>query len=86
MAVHGRYSYLRNTAVVEYSIYKNALVSLSLFYFAFYNGFSGQLLYDSWLFTLYNIVFTSWPPLIIGFFERDVDPEVAMELFSCSFL
>ena len=79
LAVHGRYSYLRNADVVQYSIYKNAILSIMLFFYDFYDGFSGTLLYDTWLFTLYNVMFTALPPLILGLFERDVSPGTAMK-------
>lgn len=71
LIVHGRYSLIRNAFVVHYSFYKNAAVFLSQVWFAFYCGFSAQSLYDDWLMTLYNIMITSVPPLIVGVFEKD---------------
>lgn len=37
-----------------------------------YDGFSGQSLFDSLLYTLYNLTFTSFAPLVFGFFEQHV--------------
>lgn len=42
-------------------------------WFAFYNGYSGQTLYDEWLIVLYNVIFTGLPPLFLGMFEKDVN-------------
>lgn len=76
LCIHGRYSYLRVTGIIQYSFYKNLAFTLCMLYFSFYNGFSGQTLYDSWIITLYNIVFTSIPPLFFGLFEKDLDEEI----------
>ena len=40
--------------------------------YAFFNGMSGQTLLDSWVITVYNLFFTSWPILIFAIFERDL--------------
>jgi phospholipid-transporting ATPase len=76
LCVHGRYSYLRVTGIIQYSFYKNLSFTLSMLYFSFYNGFSGQTLYDSWVITLYNIVFTSIPPFFFGLFEKDLSENI----------
>ena len=113
IAIHGRYSYLRNTGVILYSFYKSALVrrlralstyictdltfTLPLIYFSFFSGFSGQVhnnislrafclvlittttkqtMYDQWVITFFNIAFASLPPLIYGFFEKDIPEAV----------
>ena len=76
LCVHGRYSYLRVTGIIQYSFYKNLSFTLSMLYFSFYNGFSGQTLYDSWVITLYNIVFTSIPPFFYGLFEKDLSEKI----------
>ncbi|CUG93673.1 phospholipid-transporting ATPase 1-like protein, putative [Bodo saltans] len=83
-AVHGRYALVRNAICTAYSFYKNALMSLPQVYFAFYTGYSGMTLYNGWILTFYNVVFTSIPPLFAGIFEKDISEEVLMnrpELF-----
>ena len=45
--------------IILYSLYKNALMQLSQFWFCFLNLFSGTALYDSWTFTLYNVFFAA---------------------------
>ena len=42
LAVHGRYSYIRNASIIQASFYKNTTGSLLQVMFMFANGFSGQ--------------------------------------------
>ncbi|XP_029794343.1 phospholipid-transporting ATPase IB-like [Suricata suricatta] len=39
-------------------------------WFAFVNGFSGQIIFERWCIGLYNVIFTSLPPLTLGIFEQ----------------
>lgn len=40
--------------------------------FSFFNNFSGQIVYESWTLSLYNVIFTVLPPLVIGVFDQFV--------------
>ncbi|XP_059503424.1 phospholipid-transporting ATPase IA isoform X4 [Stegostoma tigrinum] len=44
-------------------------------WFAFVNGFSGQILFERWCIGLYNVIFTALPPLTLGIFERSCRKE-----------
>ncbi|PKU43204.1 phospholipid-transporting atpase hypothetical protein [Limosa lapponica baueri] len=44
-------------------------------WFAFVNGFSGQILFERWCIGLYNVMFTAMPPLTLGIFERSCRKE-----------
>jgi len=46
------------------------------FWYAFFNGFSGQTLYDDWIVTAYNIFLTSGPPFFLACFEKDITEDV----------
>lgn len=59
--VHGRESYRRNSFLIIYSFYKNFLYIMAQYFFGFYSGFSGQVLYEKFIYQLYNITMTSWP-------------------------
>ncbi|GLU03014.1 hypothetical protein SLE2022_202360 [Rubroshorea leprosula] len=72
LLVHGRWSYLRICKVVMYFFYKNLTFTLTQFWFTFYTGFSGQRFYDDWFQSLFNVIFTSFPVIILGLFEKDV--------------
>lgn len=38
---HGRYNYIRMSNLICYMFYKNILMSSCMFYYNFFNGFSG---------------------------------------------
>ncbi|CAJ0850446.1 3974_t:CDS:2, partial [Entrophospora sp. SA101] len=40
--------------------------------FTFHNSFSGQVIYESWTITYYNVLFTVLPPMVIGVFDQFV--------------
>jgi len=40
--------------------------------YSFFNNFSGQIAYESWTLSLYNVLFTVLPPLVIGIFDQFV--------------
>jgi len=71
---HGRWAYRRLGLACVYILYKNIAFCLIFALYAFYSGFSGQLLYDEWALSFYNILFTGAPVLFYGLFEQDVSP------------
>ncbi|KAI9599439.1 hypothetical protein BDF19DRAFT_470419 [Syncephalis fuscata] len=70
LLVHGAWSYQRLSKLILYSFYKNICLYMTQFWFAFYNGFSGQIIYESWTISAYNVIFTVLPPLAIGIFDQ----------------
>ena len=80
MAVHGRYSLLRNSMIINYSLYKNLAFFFAQFIYAWRNGFSGESLYDDWHVTLFNITSTALSPFIMAIFEQDLPAHVLMEI------
>lgn len=59
--------------MICYYFYKNIVLVLTEFYFALFNGFSGQIFFLDWLPMLYNAVFTSWHCLFTMLLEKDVN-------------
>jgi len=59
--------------MILYFFYKNMLFTLPQFIAAFYNGFSGQTIFDDIYITLYNLMFTALPLLIRAVLEQDVN-------------
>ena len=47
---HGREAYRRNSFLVVYMFYKNMLFVFPQFWYGFVSAFSGQTLYESWLY------------------------------------
>nr|GEX60240.1 phospholipid-transporting ATPase 3 [Tanacetum cinerariifolium] len=72
LLVHGRWSYLRLCKVVSYFFYKNLTFTLTQFWYTFQTGYSGQRFYDDWCQSLYNVIFTALPVVIVGLLDKDV--------------
>ncbi|WFD00187.1 P-type phospholipid transporter [Malassezia yamatoensis] len=72
LLVHGNWSYARLSKMILYSFYKTVTLYLTLFWFSFYNRFSGQTAYESWSQSFYNVIFTVLPTLVIGIFDQYV--------------
>eukprot|EP01059_Diplonema_ambulator_P033251 TRINITY_DN6877_c0_g1_i4.p1 TRINITY_DN6877_c0_g1~~TRINITY_DN6877_c0_g1_i4.p1 ORF type:complete len:1050 (+),score=279.10 TRINITY_DN6877_c0_g1_i4:106-3255(+) len=72
LAIHGRYSLLKNSYLIQYSFYKNLVYSLCQILYSFASGFTGQTIFDSWVIICYNMLFTLLPPLAMGLFEYDI--------------
>jgi phospholipid-transporting ATPase len=75
LLVHGREAYRKNTFIVCYNFYKNCLFVIPQFWFGIYSLFSGQTLYDPWIYQLYNILFTSLPIIWFGIYDLESDHE-----------
>ncbi|KAF2477403.1 phospholipid-translocating P-type ATPase [Lindgomyces ingoldianus] len=72
LLVHGSWSYQRVSKVILYSFYKNIALFMTQFWYSFQNGFSGQIIYESWTLTFYNVLFTVMPPFVLGIFDQFV--------------
>ncbi|CAJ0646531.1 15830_t:CDS:2 [Entrophospora sp. SA101] len=72
LLVHGAWSYQRLSKLILYSFYKNITLYMTQFWFTFHNSFSGQVIYESWTITYYNVLFTVLPPMVIGVFDQFV--------------
>ncbi|KAL5976713.1 Phospholipid-transporting ATPase 3 [Asimina triloba] len=79
LLVHGRWSYLRICKVVTYFFYKNLTFTLTQFWFTFYTGFSGLRFYDDWFQSLYNVIFTALPVIVLGLFDKDVSASLSKQ-------
>lgn len=67
---HGRWGYRRVGMFICYYFYKNVILVFCELYFAFFNGYSGQIYFADWLPMLYNVFWTSWPCIFTFIFER----------------
>ncbi|XP_053734424.1 probable phospholipid-transporting ATPase IA isoform X2 [Synchiropus splendidus] len=75
LLVHGAWNYDRVAKCILYCFYKNIVLYIIEIWFAFVNGFSGQILFERWCIGLYNVLFTALPPLTLGIFERSCRKE-----------
>ncbi|XP_073997182.1 phospholipid-transporting ATPase VA isoform X2 [Rhodnius prolixus] len=76
--VHGHWSYHRLANMVLYFFYKNATFVFLIFLYQFYCGFSGTVMIDQMYHMLYNLFFTSLPPLAIGVYDQDAPEQVLL--------
>ncbi len=74
--VHGRESYRKNSFIVCYNFYKNFLFVLPQFWLGFVNYFSGQYLYDPWIYQLFNIIFACFPIVWFGIYDKEVSYDI----------
>lgn len=72
LLVHGSWSYQRLTKLILFSFYKNITFALCLFWYSWFNDFSGQISFEGWSMSFYNVIFTILPPLVIGIFDQFV--------------
>ncbi|KAH7348408.1 P-type ATPase-like protein [Rhexocercosporidium sp. MPI-PUGE-AT-0058] len=70
LLVHGAWSYQRVCKVILYSFYKNITLYMTQFWYSFQNAFSGEVIYESWTLSFYNVFFTVFPPLAMGIFDQ----------------
>ncbi|KAK5643768.1 hypothetical protein RI129_007613 [Pyrocoelia pectoralis] len=76
LLVHGHWSYDRLARMVLYFFYKNAAFVFLIFWYQLYCGFSGAVMIDQMYLMLYNLLFTSLPPLAIGVYDQDSPEEL----------
>lgn len=70
--VHGSWSLHRLSRVIMYSIYKNFVLFFTQFWFSYFNSFSAQSFFEPWMYINWNLVFTCWPPTVIGLTDQYV--------------
>ncbi|XP_039097040.1 probable phospholipid-transporting ATPase VD [Hyaena hyaena] len=80
LLVHGQWCYTRLSNMILYFFYKNVAYVNLLFWYQFFCGFSGTSMTDYWVLILFNLLFTSAPPVIYGVLEKDVSAETLMQL------
>ena len=77
LLVHGRWSYVRMSKVVLYSFYKNVVITMALFCFNAFTGFSGTSFFESLVYSGYNF-FLGLPIIMVGLFDRDLSERTVL--------
>ena len=77
--VHGRWNYRRVSMVILFSFYKNMALILTLFQYNFYNGYSGQTLYESYLMVGWNVFYTLMPIFVLGVIDEDITSNTVLQ-------
>ncbi|EAR92863.1 phospholipid-translocating P-type ATPase, flippase family protein (macronuclear) [Tetrahymena thermophila SB210] len=76
---HGRESYRKNSTLICYNFYKNMLLVLPQWWYAFISGYSGSSMYDPWIYQLYNMCYTSLPIVVYAIFDQEFSDEYLVE-------
>ncbi|NXY86899.1 AT8B1 ATPase, partial [Alcedo cyanopectus] len=78
LLVHGRWSYIRMCKFLRYFFYKNFAFTLVHIWYSFFNGYSAQTAYEDWFITLYNVLYSSLPVLLVGLLDQDVSDKLSL--------
>ncbi|XP_074058795.1 phospholipid-transporting ATPase IC isoform X1 [Macrotis lagotis] len=78
LLVHGRWSYIRMCKFLRYFFYKNFAFTLVHFWYSFFNGYSAQTAYEDWFITLFNVLYSSLPVLLVGLLDQDVSDKLSL--------
>ncbi|KAG7198267.1 hypothetical protein KM043_005670 [Ampulex compressa] len=78
LLLHGHWCYDRLSRMILYFFHKNATFVFLIFWFQLYCGFSGAVMIDQIYLMLYNLLFTSLPPLALGVYDRVASPGVLL--------
>ncbi|UKZ46133.1 hypothetical protein TrVGV298_000331 [Trichoderma virens] len=78
--VHGRWNYIRTGKYVLATFWKETFFFLIQAQFQRFNGYTGTSLYESWSLTLFNGAFTSLPVVLLGIFDRDLQPATLLSV------
>lgn len=77
LVVHGRWDYRRTCKFILYTFWKNAIITMLLFYYTFFSGYSGTCMFTSTVWTSFSMILF-WPIIATGLFDRDVTDEQAI--------
>ena len=73
--VHGREAYRRNADLILFTFYKNILYVIVQYFYGALSAFSGQTLYEPWLYQFYNITYTAFPIMFYALFDFEKPKE-----------
>ncbi|CAO3595457.1 unnamed protein product [Absidia cylindrospora] len=78
LLVHGRWSYLRTAEMIMGFFYKNIVWTFVLLWYQIFCQFTGTMMFDYALVTLYNLIFTSLPIIFLGIWDQDMNSHLSL--------
>ncbi|KAI9219490.1 hypothetical protein BC828DRAFT_386043 [Blastocladiella britannica] len=79
LLVHGHWAYIRVAKFTLGTFYKCIMFYCTQAIYQFYTGFSGTSMYEQWTLTMYNVIFSSLPVILVGIFDRDLPSKILLE-------
>ncbi|CAG5044770.1 unnamed protein product [Parnassius apollo] len=79
LLVHGHWCYDRLARMILYFFLKNATFVFLVFWYQLYCGFSSMVMIDQLHLMGYNLMFTAFPPIVIGAYERVAPASLLVE-------
>ncbi|KAJ8129513.1 hypothetical protein O1611_g4118 [Lasiodiplodia mahajangana] len=76
--VHGRWSYRRMAEAIANFFYKNMIWTFTIFWYQIWCNFDITYLFEYTYIILFNLIFTSLPPIVIGVLDQDVSDSVSL--------
>ncbi|KAJ3571132.1 hypothetical protein NPX13_g5488 [Xylaria arbuscula] len=76
--VHGRWSYRRMAEAIANFFYKNMIWTFTIFWFQIFTNYDITYLFEYTYIILFNLIFTSVPPIVIGVLDQDVSDSVSL--------
>jgi len=76
---HGRECYRKNCNLILYNFFKNIVLALSIFWIGFNMVFSGQRVYESWLYSLFNVFYAALPIVIYALRDQQFSDDSLMK-------
>lgn len=67
---YGREVYRKNSNLIVFSIYKNIILVFPQVWYGLVSAFSGDSLYDAWMYQLVNVFYTSLAIIVYAIFEK----------------
>ncbi|GIX82493.1 probable phospholipid-transporting ATPase VA [Caerostris extrusa] len=79
LLVHGHWCYDRLARTMLYFFYKNATFIFIICWYQWYCGFSATVMIDQVYLMLYNVLFTSLPPIALGILDKDCPDHILLK-------
>ncbi|KOM42981.1 hypothetical protein LR48_Vigan05g058500 [Vigna angularis] len=72
LLIHGHWNYQRLGYMILYNFYRNAVLVLVLFWYVLYTAFTLTTAINEWSTTLYSIVYSSLPTIVVAILDKDL--------------
>lgn len=76
--VHGRWSYRRMAEAIANFFYKNMIWTFTIFWYQIWCNYDITYLFEYTYIILFNLIFTSIPPIVMGVLDQDVSDSVSL--------